>query len=170
MELISDAAKEIPGFEGLYAVTRNGVVYSLPRRGVKKLKIMKHVKNMKADYIRVKLSCNGEDDLYYVHRLVAETYIPNPECKPMVNHIDGDKTNNRIENLEWVTRLENQIHAFETGLYPNCKIHPLKKNEVYDLVKSGMPIKDVAERYGMTPGGVRSLVRRYRPEEQRMAA
>ena len=58
---------------------------------------------------------------YLVHRLVAKAFIPNPHEKPQVNHIDGNKRNNNVSNLEWVTAKENVVHAFATGLMPHRK-------------------------------------------------
>lgn len=62
---------------------------------------------------------NGGYVKYYVHRLVAEMFVPNPHNKKYVNHIDGNKSNNHYTNLEWVTALENTLHARDTGLISN---------------------------------------------------
>lgn len=67
-------------------------------------------------YKYVALRCRGRTLNRYVHRLVAEAFIPNPDNKPEVNHIDGNKDNNRWDNLEWVTPKENHKHGRETGL------------------------------------------------------
>ena len=72
-------------------------------------------------YARVELWKNGKGRKYLVHRLLAKAFIPNPDSKPQVNHIDGDKSNNALTNLEWVTQSENQIHAYRTGLQVGCK-------------------------------------------------
>lgn len=70
----------------------------------------------KDGYLQVDLYNSGIRETKRVHRLVAEAFIPNPDHKPDVNHIDGNKRNNSADNLEWVTKSENMLHAYSTGL------------------------------------------------------
>lgn len=72
-----------------------------------------------------------------VHRLVALTFIPNPQNKPQVNHKDGDKTNNEKVNLEWVTNLENSMHAVENGLMPHSKINKDQAHVICQMLQRG---------------------------------
>ena len=78
-------------------------------------KVLKLDKNL-SGHFRVTLCVNGVTNRSYVHRIIATAFIPNPEGKPFVNHLDGDKSNNAVSNLEWVTCKENTEHAFRTGL------------------------------------------------------
>lgn len=72
-------------------------------------------------YLRVYLYSEGKKKRYFLHRLVAETFIPNPENKPQVNHKDGNKQNNELSNLEWVTCSENGLHYYRVLLNTNYK-------------------------------------------------
>ena len=112
--------KDIPNYEGLYQVSNLGNIKSLSF-GAKNHKLSNIVTLLKKTpsnmgYYKVELYKNGKSKMYYVHRLVAMTFIPNPENKPQVNHIDGDKSNNSVSNLEWATSKENLHHAVNTGL------------------------------------------------------
>ena len=89
----------------MYKVTRDGQVIS-PRLG-KPMKLQMHQNG----YYNVQVRVNGKPTTKYVHRMVAEEYIPNPDNKPEVNHINEDKLDNMVENLEWVTSKENLRHS-----------------------------------------------------------
>lgn len=95
----------VVGFERFYRLYIDGQIWSV--RSGKFLK-QEDVKG----YKRVTLSMNGNIKRYQVHRLVAIHFVPNPSSKPCVNHIDGDKHNNYMENLEWCTHQENEMHSY----------------------------------------------------------
>ena len=98
--------EDIADYEGLYQVSSLGRVKSLGNYKSSKEKILKPFSN-KDGYLNVKLCKEGKRKQYLVHRLVAKAFIPNPENKLEVNHKDEDKTNNKVENLEWMTCKEN---------------------------------------------------------------
>lgn len=113
--------KDIKGYEGKYQVSNLGNVKSLLDKQLnKREKILKPSFNDKG-YLRVYLSKESKKATKTIHRLVAETFIPNLENKKTVNHIDGNKTNNRVDNLEWLSNTENQRHAWELGLKKGLK-------------------------------------------------
>ena len=96
-----------------------GEQYQVSNTGVVRNKITGHILKPQLDnkgYLRVRMSLHDKKATAKVHRLVAVAFIPNQENKPQVNHIDTDKRNNDVRNLEWVTNGENQIHAYRTGL------------------------------------------------------
>lgn len=115
--------KDIKNYEGLYQISNTGKVKRLSKiilgkNGTKQLikeKIMNGSITFNG-YVRVGLSKNGKVTKIRIHRLVAETFIPNPNNLKQINHIDGDKTNNNINNLEWVTPSENIKHAYRNKL------------------------------------------------------
>ena len=94
---------------------------------------------------------------YAVHRLVATRFIPNPENKPHVNHIDGNKLNNRVDNLEWVTEQENKTHAYRNGLY-KTKLSNTDAVNIVSLCKTKSQ-SEVARLYDVVPSSIRKILR-----------
>ena len=121
--------RDIPGFEGRFAITSCGKVWSYFKNDFKKLQVDKD------GYLRVNMrDANGKDHRFGVHRLVAITYIPNPEDKPKVNHKDENKQNNNINNLEWATMTEQNNYG--THLDKQYKaVRCIETGEVYRSIK-----------------------------------
>ena len=123
--------KDIEGYEELYQVSNLGRL-----RNSKGL-ILKQATHFEK-YKLISLSKEGARKSYRVHRIVANAFIPNPENKPDINHINGKRDDNKITNLEWVTNLENQIHSWKKlGRKPN-RIRPVfcvELNKKFNSIK-----------------------------------
>ena len=117
---MSEEWKDIPGYEGKYRVSNRGEIVSIHYKRSIKENPQPLVPRESNGYLYVVLSKNNKVKVAKPHRLVAELFIPNPDNKPYVNHKDGNKQNNSVENLEWVTPLENNLH-----MYHVLKKHPM---------------------------------------------
>lgn len=114
----------IKGYENLYEVSDTGVVRSLDRilignngaKYTRKGRVLSVSPNTQTEYLQVSLWKYNAETKKYLHRLIAEHFIPNPQSLPEINHKDGNRQNNLIGNLEWVTSSGNSLHAVKTGL------------------------------------------------------
>ena len=134
----------IPNTNDMYYVSSHGRVYS-KRRKI----FLKSCNNQ--TYRMILVSINKQRKAYKIHRLVAEAFIPKVSSdRHYVNHIDGDKTNNHVSNLEWVTHEENMEHAFTKGLHSNPKrpILCVELNKVYES------IMDASRELNLFPGDI----------------
>lgn len=111
--------KPIEGYEGLYEIDSSGIIYSIVTTSSRRKGPVKLQEN-RTGYLRVNLyDKNGKHKKYFVHRLVAKAFIPNPDSKPIVNHIDCNIKNNSVENLEWCTQSENIQYSYNLGRQAN---------------------------------------------------
>lgn len=173
---LPDNAKDIPGYERQYAITPKGTVISYPCKKFNSFRVHKP-RLHNHGYLRVQL--NYRD--FYIHRLVAMVFIPNNNSKIEINHIDGNKKNNSVENLQWVTRSENNKHAFQIGLRDYNELSDMgkiggithrsitmnKANKIRKLWKTGKYFqKEIAEMFNISRSSISLIVinRTYRED------
>lgn len=122
--------KDIPGYEGLYQVSSLGNIKSINYNHTKKEKLLKPQKQSNG-YMTTRIGNKTKT----IHRIVANAFITNSLNKPCINHIDGNKTNNRADNLEWCTNSENMKHAIRNGMI-NYKTTKKKKSDLINIQKA----------------------------------
>ena len=154
--------RDIKHYEGLYKLTRDGRIFS-----IKANRFLNPSPNRNG-YLNLYLSKKGIRKMHRVHRLVAETFIPNPCDLPQVNHINGDKSNNHVENLEWCTASKNAQHGRDLGLWPSFKgkNNPMYGkiphnyinidiNSIVELKEQGWTLKAISKELGCSIDTVR---------------
>ena len=156
--------ENIEGFEGIYQVSNLGKVKSLKFGKEKYLNITKS----SIGYLNTKLQLNKKNKSFLVHRLVAETFIKNEFNKPCVNHINGVKTDNRIENLEWCTHKENTEHSLKNDLRKTGCNHKQSKLSLKDIeyIRKNYKEKDkknggykLAEMFGVSRNCISRIIK-----------
>lgn len=166
--------KDVVGYEGLYQISNLGRVKSLPRmvgagNGYLSKERMLEICVSRNGYLFVPLCKNGKRKNHRIHRLIAQSFIPNPENKTQVNHIDHDIWNNNLDNLEWVTQSENMKHSFSNPKRkkpnvrgdnnPNSKLNLTKAEEIKNQYKSGLYTqKELGNMFGVGQGQISRII------------
>ena len=169
LRFICEEWKDIFQFNG-YEVSNLGKVRGKDRFCGKRSSIVKgkeltQIPNRKG-YVEVRLFLDSKSTAKIVHRLVANAFIPNCDNKSQVNHIDGNKLNNRIDNLEWVTNSENQLHAYSLGLQPSragennikAKITDKDVTLLKQLYNSGKSVVEVSNIMNISLSSTRHII------------
>lgn len=154
--------KDIAGYEGLYQVSNRGRVKSLARNTTKG-GILTELE-CRNGYVRVQTSRGNTREKFLIHRLVAQAFILNPKNKPQVNHIDGNKKNNNLKNLEWVTAKENTNHGMEIGSidikgekHYQQKLTEKDVLEIRHLLSRGWTQKTIGRAFGVAEGTISKI-------------
>ena len=159
--------KQVPGLEGFYSTSDSGLIKRdagvVFGKDGRKMHIPERVLKTQArshGHLTVDICIDSNHRPSFVHRLVAEAFILNPENKPFINHIDNDPANNCISNLEWCTHKENMQHSLKQGrmVIPESKtIDPSKLDRVKELLEQGLSRRDIARRLNVC----RNTIKKY---------
>lgn len=145
----SETWVSIPDFNDKYFVNTKGEVYNTALD-----RLLKLVKVGRMDHLRAQLCKDGKYHQRYSHRLVAEAFIPNPENKPIINHIDSNPQNNSVENLEWCTPKENVQHCVDAGRrrYNNKVVKTTEEivRDILEMSYNNVFHRDIAKKYNMS--------------------
>jgi len=169
---VSERWEVIPETDGRYSVSCLGRVRAnwadVPRRNLKKrIRIeksyfLKPIKNT-SGYFRVAL---GRGKARYIHRLVAQAFLSNPDNLPQVDHIDGDRLNNSAENLRWITAKDNVIygghrHGFNPQRIASKRrsIHAARKEQYKEMLKQGASLRGIAKAFGTSHSSIRWAIK-----------
>lgn len=166
-ELAIEEWKDVKGYEGFYLISNYGRVMSLRRKRYtgaesyyyQETRILKPYTDTYGYYSITLTNSSGKRRNHKIHRLIAQAFIENTEAKSCINHIDGDKKNNKINNLEWCTKKENNVHAVKTGLRKTFQID--KKLLKEDYLINNLSIEQIAKKYNTTYHSVAHKVSNY---------
>lgn len=159
--------KDVVGYEGLYMVSNMGRVMSTKRASNKYIgdylkNTIKSISSNKAGYSFINMYKDGKCKSKYVHRMVAQAFLPNQNNLLEVNHINGVKSDNSLQNLEWVSGSENKIHSYDTGLRKWGDGHHKTKIKDLDVVfirESKLTGVKLASMFGVSVSAI-SLIKR----------
>jgi predicted DNA-binding protein YlxM (UPF0122 family) len=166
--------KEIPEFEGFYEASTHGRIKSLDRvkflkNNKEKVLVGKILSDVRSEwYGKVTLYMLDEKFQFNTHRLIAKTFIPNPDNLPEVNHKDGIKSNNHVDNLEWCTHKENSEHALINNLFKpksgiesgNAKLTDVQVIEMRNLYyKGNMTLLELRDKYSIAYGAIYNIIK-----------
>lgn len=161
---------DIPNVDG-YQINKLGQVLSLPkeRRGgqgvyMSKSKLL-NISVSRFGYKYVSLKTNGKMKHISIHRLLAIIFIPNPQNYPIINHKDGNKDNNSLDNLEWCTYKQNNDHAIQCGLArravgvnaPKAKLKPEDIPKIIEMRSKGTSYAEIGRKYNVAAGSIKAI-------------
>lgn len=165
--------RDIAGYKGRYQVSNLGRVKTVERHksdGRRQLEAIRKTQIDHRGYEFALLYDGRKYNRHSVHVLVANAFVENPDCKPQVNHIDGDKLNNMASNLEWCTPSENVRHALRTGLFvpkrgderKQTRIPDADVRKIRELRNAGETLQAIADKFGISFGYVGRISRNER--------
>lgn len=159
-----DIFKQINGYDGLYSACSNGSIISLPKKTRKGIRTLKPIK-VAFGYYAVDLVKDKKIKRFLVHRLIANAFLDNTENKPQVNHINGLKGDNSLENLEWATASENQKHAIKNGLRSakgeKNSQSKLTKDQVLEIFNDNSKYHIISIKYNISVPTISDIKRGY---------